>query len=201
MRFSRDGDYLATGGQDGIVRVWQLAGAPPYTPPPSAGLGAGHLAKGGPQDAAAVDAWAQSTVQQAAAAADAGSSGAGSDPSGSSSTTITSATNNGSVHGGSAAAAPVAGRVLSPSPFRTFCGHSEDVLDVHWSAAHFLASASIDKSVRLWHVGAAACLRVFWHHDFVTCVRFHPSDLRTLVSGCIDGRVRVWSVPQVRLIG
>lgn len=27
----------------------------------------------------------------------------------------------------------------------------------------------------------------------------HAQDLRTLVSGCIDGRVRVWNVPQGRV--
>jgi WD40 repeat protein len=50
-------------------------------------------------------------------------------------------------------------------------------------AGGFLLSASLDKSVRLWHLSQPGCLRQFWHTDFVTSVQFHPLDAQRFVSG------------------
>ena len=36
------------------------------------------------------------------------------------------------------------------------------------------------------------CLREFKHPDFVTSVRFHPSAPGLFLTGCADGRVRLW---------
>ena len=46
-------------------------------------------------------------------------------------------------------------------PYRTYLGHKQDVLDLSWSKTQFLLSASMDKTVRLWHVTMDDCLRVF----------------------------------------
>jgi WD40 repeat protein len=62
-------------------------------------------------------------------------------------------------------------------------GHSEDVLDLSWSAGGFLLTASLDKSVRLWHLSQPGCLRKYWHSDIVTGVQFHPGDAQRFVSG------------------
>jgi WD40 repeat protein len=35
------------------------------------------------------------------------------------------------------------------------------VVDLSWSPAHFLLSASVDCTVRLWHISVAECLRSF----------------------------------------
>ena len=40
-------------------------------------------------------------------------------------------------------------------------GHSADVLDLAWSKSQFLLTASMDKTVRLWHISMDDCLRVF----------------------------------------
>lgn len=37
----------------------------------------------------------------------------------------------------------------------------QDVVDLSWSASHFLLSASVDCTVRLWHISETQCLRVF----------------------------------------
>jgi WD40 repeat protein len=57
---------------------------------------------------------------------------------------------------------------------RLFNGHKLDVIDLAWSKADFLLSASIDKTVRLWHVSRNQCLCLFQHPDVVTSVAFHP---------------------------
>ena len=46
-------------------------------------------------------------------------------------------------------------------PMRTWVGHKADVLDVCWSRSQFMLSASMDKTVRLWHISMDECLRVF----------------------------------------
>jgi WD domain, G-beta repeat len=79
--------------------------------------------------------------------------------------------------------------VFRQTPFRTYSGHKQDVLDVSWSASQFLLSASMDKTVRLWHISMDDCLRVFKHPDFVTSLDFHPVDDKVFLSGAIDGKV------------
>jgi len=105
----------------------------------------------------------------------------------------------GAADGGGAPASPRAAPpppLLRPRPARSYAGHTQDVLDVAWSASLFLLSASMDKSVRLWHASVPACLRVFRHPDFVTSLSFCPADDRYFVSGSIDGRARAWSIPE-----
>ena len=43
-------------------------------------------------------------------------------------------------------------QLLSRTPYHIFQGHTGEVVEVAWSRSHFLLSASIDKTVRLWHV-------------------------------------------------
>ena len=51
--------------------------------------------------------------------------------------------------------------VLQQAPHRTYQGHTADVLDLAWSKSQFLLTASMDKTVRLWHISMEDCLRVF----------------------------------------
>lgn len=142
MAFSQDGQYLATAGQDCLVRVWELTGREDDT---------------------------DNALQDNASS------------------------------GLPSTSAPSAASVFVTVPVREYQGHTEDVLDLVWSKSRFLLSASIDKSVRLWHMTSDECLRVFWHHDFVTSVCWHPTDANRFVTGSIDGKVRVWSVSDTRV--
>ncbi len=85
--------------------------------------------------------------------------------------------------------------VLDPTPYRRYKGHKKDVLDLSWSSSNFLFSASMDKTVRLWHVSVDECLKVFRHNDFVTSIAVHPQNEALFLSGSIDGKVRLWNVP------
>lgn len=136
MQFSCRGLLLATGGQDGVVRVWEV-------------LDRCRSASGSPGDA--------------------------SEPS-------------------------CGGPVLSPEPIREMRGHEGDILSLSWSGvfgdSEFLLSASIDRTVRLWHASSDECLRVFEHPDMVTCVDFYPRDERFFLSAAADGSVSLWSIPE-----
>ncbi|KAK9818208.1 hypothetical protein WJX72_008854 [[Myrmecia] bisecta] len=161
MKFSRNGRYLATAGQDTVVRVWEV------------------LDKRGSPEAATADA--------AAANGSSGGSPTRQDAG--------EGVEGGSPHRGFESECPV----FKPMPHRAYNGHKQDVLDLCWSKSQFLLSASMDKTVRLWHITMDECLRVFRHTDFVTALDFHPVDDKYFLSGSIDGKVRVWNIPEQRV--
>ncbi|GJT23558.1 WD repeat-containing protein 44 [Tanacetum coccineum] len=84
-------------------------------------------------------------------------------------------------------------RILE-KPVHEFYGHKGDILDLSWSKDNFLLSSSVDETVRLWRIGSDRCLKVFPHSNYVTCVQFQPMDENYFISGSIDGKVRIWSV-------
>lgn len=83
--------------------------------------------------------------------------------------------------------------------FSIYQGHTADILDVAWSRNHFLLSSSMDKTVRLWHVARVECLCTFFHADFVSTAQFHPQDDRYFVSGSLDGKLRLWNIPDKKV--
>lgn len=92
------------------------------------------------------------------------------------------------------------GAIFHPIPYRVYSGHKADVIDLDWSKARFLLSASIDKTVRLWHMSREKCLCIFQHPDFVTSVMFHPKEDRFFLSGSFDKKLRVWNIPEHRVV-
>ena len=89
--------------------------------------------------------------------------------------------------------------IISSKPIRRYWAHTADVVDLSWSNSNFLLSASLDKTVRLWHVSQSRCLKVFWHEESVSSVSFHPSDDQFFVSGCFDKKIRVWDATSVQV--
>ncbi|XP_042232283.1 WD repeat-containing protein 44-like isoform X2 [Homarus americanus] len=87
-----------------------------------------------------------------------------------------------------------------PKPFCVYTGHSADMLDISWSKNYFLLTSSMDKTVRLWHISRKECLCIFQHMDFVTAIAFHPKDDRYFISGALDGKLRLWSIPDKRVV-
>ncbi|CAL8464569.1 g4104 [Coccomyxa elongata] len=151
MKFSKNGKYLASAGQDTAVRVWEVC-----------------LKRGETENA---EEEARGTTN-----GDSGDEVA------------------------STSAPDLDCPVLRVVPYRTFAGHTADVLDLAWSKSQFLLTASMDKTVRLWHISMDDCLRVFKHTDFVTSLDFHPVDDKYFISGSIDGKVRVWNIPEQRVV-
>ncbi|KAJ7948623.1 WD repeat-containing protein 44-like [Quillaja saponaria] len=89
---------------------------------------------------------------------------------------------------------------LTEKPICSFQGHQDDVLDLSWSKSQHLLSSSMDKTVRLWHLSSKSCLKTFSHSDYVTCIQFNPVDDRYFISGSLDAKVRIWSIPDRQVV-
>lgn len=84
--------------------------------------------------------------------------------------------------------------VFHQEPMCVFEGHTNSILSLDWSKNNFLITGSMDRTAKLWHVDRPNCLQTFQHEDFVTGVKFHPTDDRFFLSGSLDNEVRLWSV-------
>uniref|UniRef100_A0A5B7B2U2 Putative WD repeat-containing protein 44 n=1 Tax=Davidia involucrata TaxID=16924 RepID=A0A5B7B2U2_DAVIN len=58
----------------------------------------------------------------------------------------------------------------------------------------------MDKTVRLWHLSSKSCLKIFSHSDYVTCIQFNPVDDGYFISGSLDAKVRIWSIPDHQVV-
>uniref|UniRef100_A0A803LWP1 Uncharacterized protein n=1 Tax=Chenopodium quinoa TaxID=63459 RepID=A0A803LWP1_CHEQI len=90
-------------------------------------------------------------------------------------------------------------RILE-KPWHEFRGHEGEIPDISWSKNGHLLSSSVDKTVRLWKMGYSRCLKVFHHNDFVTCAQFNPANNNYFISGSIDGKVRIWDVLRCQVV-
>ncbi|OIW09896.1 hypothetical protein TanjilG_32045 [Lupinus angustifolius] len=175
MKFSLDGKYLASGGEDGIVRVWKVV-----EDERSAKL---DILDNNPSTTyfkmnsfsclAPIDVDKEKLVNTDKFKRSSGST---------------------------CVIIPPKTFHISEKPLHEFHGHNGDILDLAWSKRGFILSSSVDKTVRLWQVGIDRCLRVFSHNNYVTCVNFNPVNDNFFVSGSIDGKVRIWEVLCCRVV-
>ena len=127
MKFSKNGKYVATAGQDGVIRVWEVI-----------------LQRGKPQANPRDHPTDQQTNGQQHQNGGAGPiEGQPQDTS--------------TLYEGYCSDCPV----LSSKPYRVYQGHKQDVLELCWSKSQFVLSASMDKTVKLWHISMDECLRTF----------------------------------------
>ncbi|GFP94773.1 WD repeat-containing protein 44 [Phtheirospermum japonicum] len=171
MKFSHDGRYLASGGEDRIVRVWKIIEDErsdtidvPDEDPSCVYFSVNRLSELGPLMVEKDN----NKVNKLKGLRKTPDSACVIFP-------------------------PKVFRILE-EPLHVFEGHSGDILDLSWSKNNCLLSSSVDKTVRLWRVGDDRCLKMFSHTDYVTCVQFNPVNDDYFISGSIDGKVRIWTI-------
>lgn len=177
MKFSPCGRLLATGGQDHLLRVWVLKDHFTYFDDMRqkySNQQQGQSEETTPDG----DSASQEGVTEATSGAEVEDPEAATD--------VASSANDEMA-------------VFAPSPFCCYTGHTADLLDISWSKNYFLLSSSMDKMVRLWHISRTECLCCFQHIDFVTAIAFHPKDDRYFLSGSLDGKLRLWNIPDKRV--
>ncbi|CAF4589775.1 unnamed protein product, partial [Rotaria sp. Silwood1] len=170
MKFSPDGHLLATGGQDSLLKIWILKSAQPYFNDFS------RITTNSSKQQNEILKKRFNEFHQTI-----------------SSELITPTINT--KLGLNEIQAPLYSR-----PFCELIGHQAPVLDVAWSKSLFILSSSMDKTVRLWHLSRHECLCFFRHVDFVSAIAFHPRDDRYFVSASLDGHVRLWNIPDKRVV-
>ncbi|KAH9556510.1 hypothetical protein CY35_07G032100 [Sphagnum magellanicum] len=80
-------------------------------------------------------------------------------------------------------------------------GHTKEVTDLDFSLSnHYLSSASMDKSVRVWDVKKGDCLRVIYGSAPQLCVHFHPVNNNFLLVGNGSKEISVFNFSTGRII-
>ncbi|ERN16073.1 hypothetical protein AMTR_s00030p00138110 [Amborella trichopoda] len=174
MKFSLDGELLASGGEDGVVRIWRVM----YT-------------SAADFDATEVDGSCKyftlkSSSELVPVCVDEERKG--------------KLGPNRKRKGLASIVFPENIFKISEEPLCELIGHCGAVLDLSWSQSKYLLSASKDKTVRLWQLGCNECVKVFQHNNYVTCVQFNPVDEKYFISGSIDGKVRIWGIHECQVV-
>lgn len=88
-----------------------------------------------------------------------------------------------------------------PKILQQLKGHSKDVTDFDFSSNNqYIASSSIDKTVRVWEVSKGHCIRVIYGVSSQLCIRFHPVNNNFLSVGNADKEIIVINFSTGRVI-
>lgn len=88
-----------------------------------------------------------------------------------------------------------------PSVLKQLKGHSKDVTDFDFSLSNqYLASSSMDKTVRVWDIAQGLCIRVIYGVSPQLCIRFHPVNNNFLSVGNENKEIAVFNFSTGRVI-
>ncbi|KAL3843423.1 hypothetical protein ACJIZ3_000826 [Penstemon smallii] len=88
-----------------------------------------------------------------------------------------------------------------PTILKQLTGHTKDVTDFDFSANNqYIASSSVDKTVRVWDISKGLCMRVIYGVSSQLCIRFHPMNNNFLSVGNANKEIMVFNFSTGRTI-
>ncbi|KAK9177145.1 hypothetical protein WN944_029164 [Citrus x changshan-huyou] len=88
-----------------------------------------------------------------------------------------------------------------PKVIKLLNGHSKDVTDFDFSSNNqYIASSSMDKTVRVWELAKGDCIRVIYGVSSQLCIRFHPVNNNFLSVGNANKEITVFNFSTGRII-
>ncbi|KAJ0982375.1 hypothetical protein J5N97_010630 [Dioscorea zingiberensis] len=88
-----------------------------------------------------------------------------------------------------------------PSILQQLKGHSKDITDFDFSSNNqYIASSSMDKTVRVWDTSQGHCIRVIYGVSSQLCIRFHPVNNNLLFVGNANKEINVMNFSTGRVI-
>ena len=174
MEFSKKGDYLATAGQDSILRIWTIVGSTSDSLRWDPNIQRKKPSKNNNNNNNNINSNINNIKDN----------------------------NNNKIKNDKKILedAPNSNDIINSVCFREFTGHRAPIIDISWSNGEFILTASIDQTVMLWHTWRSRCLCLFQHADIVTSVQFHPIQDYLFISGSFDSRLRLWNILEHRVV-
>lgn len=88
-----------------------------------------------------------------------------------------------------------------PSAIKQLTGHSKDVTDFDFTSNNqYIASSSLDKTVRIWEISKGLCIRVIYGVSSQLCIRFHPVNNNFLSVGNANKEITVFNFSTGRIV-
>ncbi|VVA99300.1 unnamed protein product [Arabis nemorensis] len=105
-------------------------------------------------------------------------------------------------YGASDGSLTVCSLLEEPSVLKQLTGHSKDVTDFDFSSNNqYIASSSLDKTIRVWELSRGVCIRVIYGISAQFCIRFHPVNNNFLFAGNANKEVTVTALHLVANTG
>ncbi|CAO2194873.1 unnamed protein product [Urochloa humidicola] len=88
-----------------------------------------------------------------------------------------------------------------PSVLQKLIGHSKNITDFDFSSNNqYIASCSLDKTVRVWEISKGTCIRVVYGVSSQLCICFHPVNNNLLLVGNANKEINAINFSTGRVI-